>query len=110
MKYERTPPPIKLTYDEKQEILDWTKASYPKQVKNLAELWEDMRDYYLMQGQRGLQLNWPACFRRWIRRAHKGPTRREPEPYPQEPRSHKKAELQLVRNIIEETKDKANGK
>jgi hypothetical protein len=105
VKYERTPPPEKLETDEQYKLIEWCLKTYPKQRPKLRELWDDCRDHYLMQGQAGWQIDWSACFRRWIRRAHHGPRERKPEPYPQEHRTHKKAELKLVRNIIEGVKN-----
>lgn len=108
VKYKRTPPPDKLTPEEQAAIVAWCRESYPKLRPKLRELWEDCKDFYLMRGEEGDQINWPATFRRWIRRADMGPPKRWAEPYPQEPRTHKKADLRLVRDIFKKDQDGNN--
>ncbi len=102
MKHERTPPPLKLEKEDQLEIIAWCKKRYPKLRPQLRDLWDDCRDYYLMQGENGNQINWPACFRRWVRRQDKGPRAREA--LPQEPRPSGKVQLRLVRNILKTDK------
>lgn len=103
VKHTRTPPPVKLEKDDQLEIIAWCKRRYPKLRPQLRDLWDDCRDYYLMQGDKGDQINWPACFRRWVRRTAKGPPAKEP--YPQEHRPPGRVQLRLVREILT-TKDK----
>ena len=103
VKHTRTPPPVKLEKDDQLAIIAWCLNRHPKLRPQLLDLWDDCRDYYLMQGDRGEQLNWPACFRRWVRRTAKGPPKREA--LPQEYRPPGKAQLRLVRNIINDKKE-----
>lgn len=68
---KRVAPPLVLTEDERAFISGWVRARYPKLHRRLPELWGDCRDFYIMKGEEGYQLEdggWAACFRRWIRR------------------------------------------
>jgi len=66
--HTRQPPPDELPDDTRKAIRTWFEKTYPRAKINMQEHWEDCRDYYLMQGESGNQLNWGACFRRWLRR------------------------------------------
>ena len=109
VKYKRTPPPKKMTPDEQKEMVQWCKSEYPQLRPKLRELWGDMRDYYLMQGEAGNQINWPACFRRWVRRAAKPyvPAQRGSYEMPAEHKAPGKKELAIVRSILGGGKKKA---
>ena len=92
-------------YDQEQ-ISDWTQYKYPHLTTQLEELWEDCRDYYIMQGPTGRQYNWNATFRRWIRRAAQPyiPPRRGTHERPQQHRHHSKAELASVGSLLNDVK------
>lgn len=98
----KTPPPEFLTIEERGNVGKWCWAKHRKLHSQLEELWDDCRDYYLMQGERGEQLNWEACFRRWVRRQSKGyqEPRRGSHERPQEHRKFEKTDLAVVKSIL----------
>ncbi len=86
----RVPPPERLSEEERKQIGAWCHHRYRHLYKRLPELWDDCRDYYIMRGEAGYQIQnggWAACFRRWVRNEAE-PRRmdRHRESMPYEPR------------------------
>lgn len=110
---KRIPPPETLEEHVRKDIRTWFVRTYPHAKINMQNHWEDCRDYYLMQGDAGNQLDWGACFRRWLRR---GQTPRQPyqEPRrgsserPQESRDLKGSEMIPVTDIFKDLSKKKN--
>lgn len=108
---QRIPPPDSLSPDERKKVRDWFEATYPKSKINMQHVWDDCRDYYLMQGDAGNQFNWEACFRRWLRRGQTPKTKyqeaaRGSSERPQEYREHKKSDLDAVASIFKSIEKK----
>lgn len=103
-----TDPPWLLPMYDQEQIAAWTQYHYPHLVTQLEELWEDCRDYYILQGPNGRQYNWNACFRRWIRRASKPyrPPERGSYERPQQQREHTQAQLSKVGKVLRDAKKK----